>query len=110
MSQTPTSPPPLTADQIRKHLLRADEVARRAMSLGRHPFGALLVGVPALGIPGFGLVVAVFALVSIASLAGERFVLKEVLVLSAILALGSYAAFVKLLGLQFPVWPAFITG
>lgn len=73
-------------------------------------FGALLVGVPALGIPGFGLVVAVFALVSIASLAGERFVLKEVLVLSAILALGSYAAFVKLLGLQFPVWPAFITG
>ena len=53
---------------------------------------------------------AVFALVSIASLPGERFVLKEVLVLSAILALGSYAAFVKLLGLQFPVWPAFITG
>ena len=43
MSQTSTSPPPLTADQIRRHLLRADEVARRAMSLGRHPFGALLV-------------------------------------------------------------------
>ena len=43
MSQPPTIPPPLTADQIRRHLLRADEVARRAMSLGRHPFGALLV-------------------------------------------------------------------
>ena len=43
MSQTPTSPPPLTADQIRRHLLRADEVARRAMSLGRHPFGAVVV-------------------------------------------------------------------
>ena len=43
MSQSPASPPPLTADQIRRHLLRADEVARRAMSLGRHPFGALLV-------------------------------------------------------------------
>lgn len=73
-------------------------------------FGALLVGVPMLGVPGFGMVVAVFALVAIASLAGERFVLKEVLVLSAVLALGSYAAFVRLLGLQFQMWPAFITG
>jgi hypothetical protein len=44
------------------------------------------------------------------SLALVAAVVTEVLVLSAILALGSYAAFVKLLGLQFPVWPAFITG
>jgi hypothetical protein len=35
---------------------------------------------------------------------------KEVLVLSVILSVGSYAAFVKLLGLQFPVWPSFIAG
>jgi hypothetical protein len=73
-------------------------------------FGALLVGVPSLGIPGFGLVVAIFALVAIASLAGDQFIVKEVLILSAILSVGSYLAFIKLLALQFPVWPSFITG
>ena len=73
-------------------------------------FGALMIGVPAIGIPQFGLVVAIFALVTIASFAAERFIVKEVLVLSVILSVGSYAAFVKLLGLQFPVWPSFIAG
>lgn len=32
-----------TPDQMLRHLRRANGVARRAMSLGRHPFGALLV-------------------------------------------------------------------
>ena len=73
-------------------------------------FGALMIGVPAIGIPQFGLVVAIFALVTIASFAAEKFIVKEVLVLSVILSVGSYAAFVKLLGLQFPVWPSFIAG
>jgi tRNA(Arg) A34 adenosine deaminase TadA len=31
-------------DQIHRHLRRANEVAQRAASMGRHPFGALLVG------------------------------------------------------------------
>ena len=73
-------------------------------------FGALMIGVPAIGIPQFGLVIAIFALVTIASFAAEKFILKEVLLLSVILSVGSYAAFVKLLGLQFPVWPSFIAG
>ncbi|WP_298933900.1 nucleoside deaminase [uncultured Ramlibacter sp.] len=30
-------------DQVVRHLRRANEVARRAMGLGRHPFGAILV-------------------------------------------------------------------
>ncbi len=33
----------LTPKQVTRHLRRANEVARRAMSLGRHPFGAILV-------------------------------------------------------------------
>jgi tRNA(Arg) A34 adenosine deaminase TadA len=33
----------MTPEQCRRHLLRANEVARRAATLGRHPFGALLV-------------------------------------------------------------------
>jgi tRNA(Arg) A34 adenosine deaminase TadA len=32
-----------TSDQLHRHLLRADAVARRAMVMGRHPFGAVLV-------------------------------------------------------------------
>ncbi len=35
--------PDPTPDQMLRHLRRANEVARRAMALGRHPFGALLV-------------------------------------------------------------------
>lgn len=73
-------------------------------------FGILLVGVPALGIPGFGLMVAIIALVLIASIAGYTFNMKEVLVLALVLAVGSYVVFVWALNLQFPVWPTFITG
>jgi tRNA(Arg) A34 adenosine deaminase TadA len=36
-------PAPSPAQQLR-HLRRSNEVARRAMALGHHPFGALLVG------------------------------------------------------------------
>lgn len=39
--QHPTGPWP--AGTALAHLLRADAVARRAMGMGRHPFGALLV-------------------------------------------------------------------
>ena len=73
-------------------------------------FGILLGGVPRLGIPSFGLIVGIYALVFIASMAGEEHKWKQVLVLATILAIGSYLAFIKLLNLQFPVWPSFITG
>jgi len=39
---TPSSEP--TQDQILRHLERANAVARRAMTPGHHPFGAILVG------------------------------------------------------------------
>jgi hypothetical protein len=48
--------------------------------------------------------------VFIASKAGDTFKVKEVFILSTILAIGSYLAFIVLLKLQFPVWPTFITG
>lgn len=73
-------------------------------------FGILLVGLPSVGIPQFGLIVAIYALVFIASLGGHSFNVKEVSILATILAIGSYAAFVWALNLQFPVWPSFITG
>ena len=73
-------------------------------------FGVLLAGLPSLGVPAMGLIVAIYALVIIASKAGDSFNLKEVLLLATILSVGSYLAFIVLLKLQMPVWPTFITG
>jgi predicted outer membrane lipoprotein len=73
-------------------------------------FGVLLAGLPSLGVPAMGLIVAIYALVIIASKAGDGFNLKEVLLLATILSGGSYLAFIVLLKLQMPVWPTFITG
>ncbi len=71
-------------------------------------FGALLGGLPSLGLPSMGLIVGIYALTFVACFAGEKFNFKEALVLATILAVFSYLAFIKLLKLQFPVWPAFI--
>ncbi|NBQ88180.1 MAG: tripartite tricarboxylate transporter TctB family protein [Betaproteobacteria bacterium] len=73
-------------------------------------FGVLLGGLPKFGIPPMGLVAAIYGLTLVASRAGERFNIKEVLILATVLAIGSYLAFVVLLKLQFPVWPSFIVG
>lgn len=73
-------------------------------------FGVLLGGLPSIGLPPMGMIVAIYGLTIVASLAGESFKLKEVLVLATLLSLLSYGAFVMLLRLQFPVWPTFITG
>ena len=73
-------------------------------------FGVLLAGLPSFGIPAMGLIVAIYGLTFVASLAGDTFRFKEVFILATILAVGSYAAFVWGLKLQFPVWPSFIVG
>ena len=73
-------------------------------------FGVLLGGLPSIKVPAMGMILAIYALTIIASLAGERFKLKDVLILATILAIGSYLAFIVLLKLQIPVWPTFITG
>ncbi|MEY2619567.1 MAG: putative small integral rane protein [Pseudomonadota bacterium] len=73
-------------------------------------FGVLLGGVPALGIPAMGLIVATYGVVLVAAQAGDQFRLKEVVILATVLAALSYLAFIKVLKLQFPVWPSFIVG
>ena len=71
-------------------------------------FGVLLGGLPSVGIPAMGLIVAIFALTFIASLAADTFNVKEVAILSVVLAILIYLAFIKLLNLQFQLWPSFI--
>ena len=78
--------------------------------LANFVFGVLLAGLPSLDIPAFGMIVAIYALTFIASMAEEGWKVKNTFILATILAIGSYLAFVFLLKLQFPVWPWFITG
>jgi hypothetical protein len=72
-------------------------------------FGAMIGGLPSIGLRPLGLIVGIYALTFIASLAGDTFKPKEVAVLATILAIVSYGAFIKLLNLQFPVWPAYFS-
>ena len=73
-------------------------------------FGVLLGGLPSLKVPAMGMIVAIYALTFIASMAEPGWKVKNTLILATVLAAGSYLAFVMVLKLQFPVWPAFITG
>lgn len=73
-------------------------------------FGILLGGVPSLGIPAMGMIVAIYALTIVAAMAGQEFKWVEVIILGTILAIGSWFAFVWGLKLQFQVWPSFIGG
>ncbi|MGJ7614274.1 MULTISPECIES: tripartite tricarboxylate transporter TctB family protein [unclassified Variovorax] len=73
-------------------------------------FGVLLGGLPSIGLPAMGMIIAIYALTIISSMAGEQFKLRDVLVLSTILAAGSYVAFIWALKLQIQVWPTFISG
>jgi hypothetical protein len=73
-------------------------------------FGLMLGGLPSIGVPAMGLIVGIYALVVVASLAGSSFRMKSALILATILAIGSYLVFILGLSLQFQVWPSFITG
>jgi signal transduction histidine kinase len=72
-------------------------------------FGILLAGLPKFGIPAMGLIVGIYALVFVASMAEPGWKVKNTFFLATALAVGSYLAFVVALKLQFPVWPAFLT-
>lgn len=72
-------------------------------------FGASIGGLPLIGLKPLGLIVGIYLLTYIASHAGEEHNFKEVAILATILAAMSYVAFILLLKLQFPVWPAYFT-
>ena len=76
---------------------------------GNLVFGASIGGLPSIGLPPMGLIFGIFALTFVSSNAGDEFKFKEVLILAVVLSLFSYAAFIMLLKLQFPVWPTFLT-
>lgn len=73
-------------------------------------FGVFLGGLPSIGLPAMGMIVAIYALTFISSMAEPSWKFKPTLILATVLAAGSYIAFVLALKLQFQVWPEFITG
>ena len=73
-------------------------------------FGICLGGLPSIKLPAMGMIVGIYALTFIASMAEAGWKVKTTFILATTLAVISYVAFVKVLKLQFPVWPAFITG
>ena len=73
-------------------------------------FGVLLGGLPSIKLPAMGMIVGIYALNFICSMAEPGWKVKNTFILATVLAAGSYAAFVLVLKLQFPVWPTFITG
>ncbi len=73
-------------------------------------FGVLLAGLHSIGLPAMGLIVAIYALVVVACMAGSSFSMRTALILATVLAVGSYLTFIVGLKLQFQVWPTFISG
>jgi hypothetical protein len=73
-------------------------------------FGVLLGGLPSIKLPAAGIIAGIYVLTIVASLAGRRFRFPRALILATVLAAVSYLAFIVLLKLQIPAWPAFIAG
>ncbi len=75
------------------------------------PLGLITLAVVVFGLalPKLGMIVSLPILIMIASLAGDEFRIKEVLINIVVLTLGSWAIFIKGLNLVIPLWPAFMT-
>jgi len=73
-------------------------------------FGVCLGGLPFLGLQPLGLIVGIYVVTFVSSMAEAGWKVKNTFILATILAVLSYLAFIKLLNLQFPVWPVYITG
>jgi hypothetical protein len=59
-------------------------------------------------LPRLGMAITLPLLIGISSLGGGEFHWKEVLINAAVLTVGSWAIFIKGLGLTIPLWPSFL--
>lgn len=82
----------------------------RIDSVGWREIALLLgsVALFALLLPQLGIVVAIVAMISVASIASHEFSARDTTISIVVLLLLSYFVFVKGLELQFPVWPRFL--
>jgi len=68
------------------------------------------VGIFGYTLPHLGMAIALPILIVVASLAGDEFHWKDVLINCIVLTVGSWGIFIKGLNLVIPLWPKFITG
>jgi hypothetical protein len=61
-----------------------------------------------IALPRLGMIISLPLLIFIASLAGDEFKLKEVIVNIVVLTVGSWLVFIKGLNLVIPLWPTFL--
>jgi hypothetical protein len=66
------------------------------------------IAIFALTLTRLGLAVALPLLIAAICAAGDRFRWREVVLVAAVLTAGSWAVFVKGLGLVIPLWPVFL--
>ena len=80
-------------------------------TIGWRPLILIVLGVVAFGLalPRLGMIISLPLLIMVASLAGDEFKLKEVIVNIVILTVGSWLVFIKGLNLVIPLWPSFMT-
>jgi len=80
-------------------------------TIGWKPLILIVLGVVAFGLalPRLGMIISLPLLIMVASLAGDEFKLKEVIVNIVVLTIGSWAIFIKGLNLVIPLWPSFMT-
>jgi hypothetical protein len=80
-------------------------------NIGWKPLILIVLGVVAFGLalPRLGMIISLPLLMLIASLAGDEFKLKEVILNIIIITVGSWAVFIKGLNLVIPLWPTFMT-
>jgi Tripartite tricarboxylate transporter TctB family len=71
-------------------------------------FGVCIGGLPIIKFPALGMIVGIYVLTFVSSVAADQYKPVEVFGLATVLAVISYLAFIVLLKLQFPVWPSFI--
>ncbi len=90
-------------------------VGRNAVETEVSPIGwrglTIILGAVALYgvlLPVLGFIVSLALLIIISATATKEFNLKETLISTVVLGIGSYLAFVKGLNLQFAVWPPFL--
>jgi Tripartite tricarboxylate transporter TctB family len=72
-------------------------------------FGLCLGGIPPIGLKPLGLMVGIYVCTFVSSMAEPGWKVKNTFILATGLAILSYLAFIKLIKLQFPVWPAYFT-
>jgi Tripartite tricarboxylate transporter TctB family len=79
--------------------------------IGWKPLFLIVLGVVLFGLalPRLGMIISLPLLMLIASLAGDEFRLKEVIINIIILTVGSWLVFIKGLNLVIPLWPTFLT-